>query len=220
MVYEEIKNMIMEGRPMLVGYARVSTVTQNEDRQMEALKKYGCEKIFLDKLSGKDTKRPELQKMMDFVREGDTVIVTEFSRFSRSTKDLLSLVEQLTEKNVEFKSLKENVDTTTSSGKLVLTIFAALSEFERSVILERQAEGIAIAKAKGKKLGRKKKVINDDKLVEMYNEWKDSYIYQKKIMKEFGISRTTLNKHLNRLAAEGMITKPEEVKRGKLESRK
>lgn len=220
MVYEEIKNMIMEGRPMLVGYARVSTVTQNEDRQMEALKKYGCEKIFLDKLSGKDTKRPELQKMMDFVREGDTVIVTEFSRFSRSTKDLLSLVEQLTEKNVEFKSLKENVDTTTSSGKLVLTIFAALSEFERSVILERQAEGIAIAKAKGKKLGRKKKVINDDKLVEMYNEWKDNYIYQKKIMKEFGISRTTLNKHLNRLAAEGMITKPEEVKRGKLESRK
>lgn len=205
---------------MLVGYARVSTVTQNEDRQMEALKKYGCEKIFLDKLSGKDTKRPELQKMMDFVREGDTVIVTEFSRFSRSTKDLLSLVEQLTEKNVEFKSLKENVDTTTSSGKLVLTIFAALSEFERSVILERQAEGIAIAKAKGKKLGRKKKVINDDKLVEMYNEWKDNYIYQKKIMKEFGISRTTLNKHLNRLAAEGMITKPEEVKRGKLESRK
>ena len=128
---------------MLVGYARVSTVTQNEDHQMEALKKYGCEKIFLDKLSGKDTKRPELQKMMDFVREGDTVIVTEFSRFSRSTKDLLSLVEQLTEKNVEFKSLKENVDTTTSSGKLVLTIFAALSEFERSVILERQAEGIA-----------------------------------------------------------------------------
>ena len=210
----------MEGRPMLVGYARVSTVTQNEDRQMEALKKYGCEKIFLDKLSGKDTKRPELQKMMDFVREGDTVIVTEFSRFSRSTKDLLSLVEQLTEKNVEFKSLKENVDTTTSSGKLVLTIFAALSEFERSVILERQAEGIAIAKAKGKKLGRKKKVINDDKLVEMYNEWKDNYIYQKKIMKEFGISRTTLNKHLNRLAAEGRITKPEEVKRGKLESRK
>lgn len=205
---------------MLVGYARVSTVTQNEDRQMEALKKYGCEKIFLDKLSGKDTKRPELQKMMDFVREGDTVIVTEFSRFSRSTKDLLSLVEQLTEKNVEFKSLKENVDTTTSSGKLVLTIFAALSEFERSVILERQAEGIAIAKAKGKKLGRKKKVINDDKLVEMYNEWKDNYIYQKKIMKEFGISRTTLNKHLNRLAAEGRITKPEEVKRGKLKSRK
>ena len=205
---------------MLVGYARVSTVTQNEDRQMEALKKYGCEKIFLDKLSGKDTKRPELQKMMDFVREGDTVIVTEFSRFSRSTKDLLSLVEQLTEKNVEFKSLKENVDTTTSSGKLVLTIFAALSEFERSVILERQAEGIAIAKAKGKKLGRKKKVINDDKLVEMYNEWKDNYIYQKKIMKEVGISRTTLNKHLNRLAAEGRITKSEEVKRGKLESRK
>ena len=204
---------------MLVGYARVSTVTQNEDRQMEALKKYGCEKIFLDKLSGKDTKRPELQKMMDFVREGDTVIVTEFSRFSRSTKDLLSLVEQLTEKTVEFKSLKENVDTTTSSGKLVLTIFAALSEFERSVILERQTEGIAIAKAKGKRLGRKKKVIDDDKLVEMYNEWKDNYIYQKKIMKEFGISRTTLNKHLNRLVAEGRIVKPDEVKRGKLETR-
>ncbi|MBE6116619.1 MAG: winged helix-turn-helix transcriptional regulator [Erysipelotrichaceae bacterium] len=205
---------------MIIGYARVSTVTQNEDRQMEALKSYGCEKIYLDKLSGKDTKRPELQKMLNYVREGDTVIVTEFSRFSRSTRDLLSLVEQLTEKNVDFKSIKESVDTTTSTGRLVLTIFAALAEFERAVILERQAEGIAIAKAKGKSLGRRQKVLDDEKLIEMYNEWKENLIYQKKILKEFGISRTTLNKHINRLAKEGKITKPEEIKRGALSSRK
>ena len=205
---------------MIIGYARVSTVTQNEDRQMEALKSYGCEKIYLDKLSGKDTKRPELQKMLNYVREGDTVIVTEFSRFSRSTRDLLSLVEQLTEKNVDFKSIKESVDTTTSTGRLVLTIFAALAEFERAVILERQAEGIAIAKAKGKSLGRRQKVLDDEKLIEMYNEWKENLIYQKKILKEFGISRTTLNKHINRLAKERKITKPEEIKRGALSSRK
>ena len=155
---------------MLVGYARISTITQNEDRQIEALTNAGCEKIYLDKLSGKDTNRPQLKEMFTFIREGDTVLVTEFSRFSRSTKDLLDLVEKLQAKKVDFRSLKENVDTTTSSGKLVLTIFAALSEFERSIIRERAAEGIAIAKAKGKKLGRREIQVDDDKLISLYNQ--------------------------------------------------
>ena len=155
---------------MLVGYARISTITQNEDRQIEALTNAGCEKIYLDKMSGKDTNRPQLKEMFTFIREGDTVLVTEFSRFSRSTKDLLDLVEKLQAKKVDFRSLKENVDTTTSSGKLVLTIFAALSEFERSIIRERAAEGIAIAKAKGKKLGRREIKVDDDKLISLSSE--------------------------------------------------
>ncbi len=191
---------------MLVGYARISTITQNEDRQIEALTNAGCEKIYLDKLSGKDTNRPQLKEMFTFIREGDTVLVTEFSRFSRSTKDLLDLVEKLQAKKVDFRSLKENVDTTTSSGKLVLTIFAALSEFERSIIRERAAEGIAIAKAKGKKLGRREIQVDDDKLISLYNQWKDGEILQKKIMKDCRMSRTTLHKHITRLKKEGRIS--------------
>ena len=191
---------------MLVGYARISTITQNEGRQIEALTNAGCEKIYLDKLSGKDTNRPQLKEMFTFIREGDTVLVTEFSRFSRSTKDLLDLVEKLQAKKVDFRSLKENVDTTTSSGKLVLTIFAALSEFERSIIRERAAEGIAIAKAKGKKLGRREIQVDDDKLISLYNQWKDGEILQKKIMKDCRMSRTTLHKHITRLKKEGRIS--------------
>ena len=191
---------------MLVGYARISTITQNEDRQIEALTNAGCEKIYLDKMSGKDTNRPQLKEMFTFIREGDTVLVTEFSRFSRSTKDLLDLVEKLQAKKVDFRSLKENVDTTTSSGKLVLTIFAALSEFERSIIRERAAEGIAIAKAKGKKLGRREIQVDDDKLISLYNQWKDGEILQKKIMKDCKMSRTTLHKHISRLKKEGRIS--------------
>ncbi|MBR3117620.1 MAG: recombinase family protein [Oceanobacillus sp.] len=191
---------------MLVGYARISTITQNEDRQIEALTNAGCEKIYLDKLSGKDTNRPQLKEMFTFIREGDTVLVTEFSRFSRSTKDLLDLVEKLQAKKVDFRSLKENVDTTTSSGKLVLTIFAALSEFERSIIRERAAEGIAIAKAKGRKLGRREIQVDDDKLISLYNQWKDGEILQKKIMRDCRMSRTTLHKHITRLKKEGRIS--------------
>ena len=106
---------------------------------------------------------------------------------------------------VDFRSLKENVDTTTSSGKLVLTIFAALSEFERSIIRERAAEGIAIAKAKEKKLGRREIQIDDDKLISLYNQWKDGEILQKKIMKDCRMSRTTLHKHITRLKKEGIM---------------
>ena len=165
----------------------------------------GCEKIYLDKMSGKDTNRPKLQEMFTFIREGDTVLVTEFSRFSRSTKDLLDLVEKLQAKKVDFRSLKENVDTTTSSGKLVLTIFAVLSVFERSIIRERAAEGIAIAKAKGKKLGRREIQVDDDKLISLYNQWKDGEILQKKIMKDCRMSRTTLPKHITKLKKGGRI---------------
>lgn len=190
---------------MIIGYARVSTVTQNIDRQIKALKDIGAELIYMDKMSGKDTKRPELQKMMNYVREGDTVVVTEFSRFSRNTRDLLSLVEQLAEKNVEFKSVKEAIDTTTVYGRLVLTIFGALSEFERDMIRERQREGLLIAKAQGKKLGRKCMEIDEKKFIKMYKQWKKGDIPQKAIMKEFGFSRNTLNNRIRKLKEAGKI---------------
>ena len=143
---------------MKIGYVRVSTLEQNEERQKIELKeKVGVEKIFTDKLSGKDTNRPGLQTMLDFVREGDTLYVSEFSRLARSTKDLLDIVTKLKEKKVELISLKENFDTNTPAGELAMTLFAAIATFERKIMLERQREGIALAKAKGKYKGRNQK---------------------------------------------------------------
>lgn len=131
---------------MNVAYVRVSTVEQNEARQIEALKPHGIDKWFTEKISGKNTQRPQLQAMLDFVREGDTVFIHDFSRLARSTKDLLTLVEQLQNKGVHLISNKENLDTSTPTGKLMLTMIAAINEFERANTLERQREGIAIAK--------------------------------------------------------------------------
>lgn len=138
----------------LIGYARVSTDEQNEARQLAAFDEHKTDRIFFDKCSGKDANRPQLKKMLEYVREGDTVIVTEYSRLARSTSDLLSIVDRLTGKGVQLVSLKEKLDTSTPQGKLMLTMFAGLAEFERAVILERQREGIAIAKAQGKYKGR------------------------------------------------------------------
>ena len=146
---------------MKVAYVRVSTIEQNEARQMEALKDYDIEKFFVEKVSGKNTARPEFLKMMDFVREGDTVYVSEWSRLSRSTMDLLNTVNNLNDKGVKIVSLKENFDTSTPQGKLMLTLFAGLAEFERALILERQRDGIAIAKAQGKYTGRRERELEN-----------------------------------------------------------
>ena len=140
---------------MKVGYARVSTLEQNEERQIETLQAAGCEKLFLDKLSGKDIARPNLQAMLDYVREGDVVVVNEYSRLARSTKDLLDIVDDLRKKGVELISQKEKLDTSTPQGKFMLTVFAGVAEFERALLLQRQAEGIALAKKQGKYTGRK-----------------------------------------------------------------
>jgi len=137
-----------------IGYVRVSTTEQNTARQEEIMKELNVDKIFMEKVSGKNTEREELKKMMEYVRSGDVVIVESYSRFARSTKDLLNLLEQLKEKEVEFISQKEKFDTTTPQGKLMLTVFAGIAEFERESILQRQREGIAIAKAEGKMKGR------------------------------------------------------------------
>ena len=140
---------------MKIGYVRTSTTDQNTARQEVLMEELGVDQVYIDRMSGKNTDRPELKRMMSFVREGDMVIVESISRFARNTRDLLDLVEQLTRKQVEFVSKKEAIDTTTPSGKFMLTIFGAVAELEREYILQRQREGIAIAKAKGIYKGRK-----------------------------------------------------------------
>ena len=140
---------------MKIGYIRVSTQEQNTMRQEVLMQELGVDEVYIDRLSGKNTDRPELKKMMDYVRKGDTVIVESISRFARNTRDLLVLIEKLTEKGVEFVSRKEAIDTTTPTEKFMLTVFGAVAELEREYILQRQREGIAIAKAQGKYAGRK-----------------------------------------------------------------
>ena len=185
-----------------IAYVRVSTVEQNEDRQCEALKKHGIEKWFIEKVSGKDTNRPQLQAMMDYIREGDTVYIHDFSRLARSTKDLLDIVEKMQEKGVQLVSNKENVDTGTPQGKLMLTMIGAIYEFERANMLERQREGIMIAKQKDKTLppeqrrykGRKAIQIDDDTFNELYSRYQRRELNKVQLAAELGISRPTLDK--------------------------
>ena len=125
---------------MKIGYIRISTADQNIARQEVLMRELGVENMFIDRMSGKNTNRPELQRMLSFVREGDTVIVESISRFARNTRDLLDLVEQLTLKQVEFVSKKEAIDTTTPTGKFMLTVFGAVAELEREYILQRQTD--------------------------------------------------------------------------------
>lgn len=157
----------------VIGYARVSTQEQNLERQLVAFEKYGVDKTFIDKMSGKDTHRPQLQAMLAYLREGDTLIVNEYSRLARSTQDLLKLVQQLTDMGVKIISIKENFDTSTPQGKLMLTMFAALGEFERELTLQRQSEGIAIAKAQGKYKGRQPIPYDVDKFHRECRKWID-----------------------------------------------
>lgn len=174
---------------MKVGYVRISTREQNTARQDKLMEDLGVERIFTDRMSGKNAKRPELQRMIDFVREGDSVTVESISRFARNTKDLLELIAALETKGVQFISQKENIDTSTSAGKFVLTVFGAMAELERDYILERQAEGIAIAKAEGRMKGRPKKQIGDFEIV--YNDVKNGELSATRAAKQLGISRST-----------------------------
>ncbi len=174
---------------MKVGYVRISTKEQNTARQDELMRQLDVEKIYTDKMSGKDAERPELHKMMDFVREGDTLVVESFSRFARNTQDLLNLTATLKEKGVRFVSQKEKIDTDTNAGKFMLTVFAGLVEFERDTILERQAEGIAIAKADGRMKGRPKKAV--DIFESAYMEVKAGKLSATAAAKQLGISRST-----------------------------
>lgn len=177
---------------MKIAYIRVSTVEQNEQRQIEAMQKYGIEKWFTEKVSAKDTNRPKLQELLEFAREGDTIHIHDFSRLARSTRDLLDIVEQLNTKGVHLISNKENIDTSTPTGKLMLTMIGAINEFERVNLLERQREGIAIAKREGKYKGGKRKTVNN--FAEYYSRYMSRKITKSALACELGISRPTLNK--------------------------
>lgn len=177
---------------MKIGYVRVSTVEQNEARQVEALNKLGVQKIYIEKKSGKNLDRPVLQEMLDFIREGDTVYVHDLSRISRSLTDLLNLVELLQKKKVHFISNKEQVDTTTPTGRLFLSIVGAINEFERTNLLERQREGIAIAKRVGKYKGRKPRTL--EHVAELYNMWIRREKSKAEIARDYQISRPTLDR--------------------------
>lgn len=158
-------------------------------RQEVLMQELGVDEVYIDRLSGKNTDRPELKKMTDYVRKGDTVIVESISRFARNTRDLLDLVEKLSEKGVEFVSKKEAIDTTTPTGKFMLTVFGAVAELEREHILQRQQEGIAIAKAEGKYRGRKPIERSNFDAVEKL--WRAGTISAAEAMRRLDMSRST-----------------------------
>ena len=170
-----------------IAYIRVSAVDQNLESQKELLQKCTINKWFEEKISGKNTDRPQLQAMLEYVREGDTVYVKDLSRLARNTKDLLDMVEYLTNKGVVLKSLKESIDTSTAFGKLILTFLGAIYQFERDNLKERQEIGIAIAKQKGKYKGRKK-VDKPANFSEVYQKWLNRQIKSVTAIRELNIS--------------------------------
>lgn len=181
---------------MNIAYVRVSSVDQNEARQVEALKKFEIEKWFSEKISGKNTNRPKFKEMMEFVREGDDVYIHEFSRLARSTKDLLDIIDTLNEKGVHLHSNKENLDTSTPQGRMMVTVIAAINEFERAIILERQREGIKIAKENGVYKGGHPKEIDKALYSDLLRKYQSRQITKAEFAKKLGISRPTLDKYL------------------------
>ena len=177
-----------------VAYVRVSTVEQNTGRQFADFEKQGIEidKVFEEKVSGKDRERPKLQAMIEYVREGDTVYIESYSRLARNTRDLLNIVHELEEKKVSVVSLKENFDTSTPQGRLMLTFMQGIAQFERDIIKERQAEGIAIAKEQGK--FAKPITPKPDEWKELYSQYKQREITATGLAKKLGISRSLLYK--------------------------
>lgn len=183
---------------MKIGYYRCSTDEQNPERQIRLLNDYGCEKIYSDMLSGKDRNRKGLSDLLDFIRQDDVLVVESISRLARSTRDLLNIIDEINLKNASFISIKENIDTNTPQGKFMLTVFGALSDLERTQLLQRQAEGIAIAKEKGLYKGRIPKQYDKYEFEQLYKQWKKGDITQKYMMKKLNMSRSTLYKLIKR----------------------
>lgn len=180
---------------MKIGYIRVSTEEQNTIRQETIMNNLGVEKLFVEKVSGKSTEnRPQLKEMMNFIREGDIVVVESISRFARSTSDLLKLVEQLREKKVDFLSQKETIDTTTPQGMFMLTVFGAMAQLERETILQRQREGIEAARAAGKYKGKKPIEIDTNKFDEIYKKVINKECTNNYAMTQLGLKRNTYYK--------------------------
>lgn len=178
---------------MLLGYIRVSTIEQNESRQRLALMEKGVEadNLYIDKQSGKDADREQLKALLAFARKGDTVITESISRIARNTKDLLSIVEQLSSRGIEFISLKESIDTSTPQGKFMLTVFAAMAELERENILQRQREGIEIAKSKGVYKGRKRIEIDEKAFAAEVKKWRNGDITATEAMRRLNLKPDT-----------------------------
>ena len=178
---------------MKLFYCRVSTTEQHEDRQVKLAHDLGIEDeyIYIDKQSGKNAERKQLKALLEFCRKGDIVYCDSISRMARNTKDLLNIVEKLNQKQVEFVSVKENIDTTTPQGKFMLTIFGACAELERECILQNQAQGIAIAREQGKFRGKQPMKINEEEFARMCAEWKEKKRTATSIMKHFNISPQT-----------------------------
>lgn len=191
-IYEEV-DIISK-----IGYIRVSTAEQETARQEELMKTLGVKKIFMEKLSGKDTNRPEFHKMLDYLREGDELYVESISRLSRSIRDLLKTIDTLNEKGVKFISQKENIDTSTPQGRFMLSVFAALSELEREQTLQRQREGIEIAKAQGKYKGRQPIQTDEAKFAKLYHLWKNHEITAVEFQQRIGLKPNTFYRRVKK----------------------
>ena len=184
---------------MKIGYARVSTLEQNLNLQIDALKNAGCEKIITDEKSGSVSDRPGLNELHKILRKGDQVIVWRLDRLGRSLKHLLAWVNDLKEQGIEFKSVQESIDTSTSTGKLIFHIFASLAEFERNLIIERTKAGLEAARARGRQGGRPLKLNNDKRqlAVDLYKGKKHSI---KQICQTVGISKPTLYNYVKKVS--------------------
>lgn len=192
----------MGSSDMLVGYARVSTQDQKPELQLDALQAAGCEKVFVEKASGAQRERPELKAALDYMRDGDTLVVWKLDRLARSMKQLIETVEGLEEVGVGFRSLTEAIDTTTTGGKLVFHVFGALAEFERSIIRERTRAGLDAARARGRKGGRPPKLKGSD-LKAARAMLADKSITVEEVAKRLGVSLATLYRHLPAARAQG-----------------
>ena len=180
---------------MIIGYARVSTEDQNLDLQLDALKEAGCKKIFQDKISGVKEDRDGLLQVMDIVRPGDTLVVWKLDRLGRSLQHLISVVDELKGKDVYFKSIKESLDTSSSTGKLIFHIFGALAEFERDIIRERTMAGLKAARARGR-IGGRPKIMNEKKIKLAHTLMADKSRPVNEICEILGVSKATLYRHL------------------------
>lgn len=186
-----------------IGYVRISTEAQNEARQKEIMNRYGVKKLFIDKLSGKDIERPELKRMLEYVREGDILFIESISRLARSTKDLLEIVGILDKKGVHFVSDKESIDTASPQGKFMLTVFAAMAQLERECTLQRIREGVAIAKEAGKYKGRPPRPL--DEINGIFEKWKSKGITATAAAKKLGVSRATFYRRMKQLEKDEYI---------------
>lgn len=188
------------GGGALIGYARVSTKGQNLDRQLVLLEGAGCQRIFSDKKSGKNTEREELWKALDYLRAGDTLVVPSLDRLGRSIQDLIAIVAGLRKRGIGFRSLHEALDTTTPGGRLVFHVFAALAEFIRELIVQGTHEGLAAARARGQRLGRPP-AMTEEQILHARSMLANSEASISSIAKLLGVSRTTLYKYVPELRA-------------------